>query len=61
MGSQTGHATAEIAVTSVRIERDKLERFREVAEANRRSVSQELRWLIDRAIETHDQKPEAVA
>lgn len=41
---------AEIAVTSVRIEREKLDAFKAVAEANRRSVSQELRWLIDRHV-----------
>lgn len=42
---------AEIAVTSVRIERDKLDAFKDVARANRRSVSQELRWIIDQHIE----------
>lgn len=41
---------AEIAVTSVRIERERLDAFKRVAEANRRSVSQELRWLIDQHI-----------
>jgi hypothetical protein len=59
MGSQSGHATAEIAVTSVRIERDKLVRFRALAQANRRSVSQELRWLIDQAVEQHERKDAA--
>jgi hypothetical protein len=42
----------KIAVTSIRIERDRLDAFKRVAESNRRSVSQELRWLIDRHIET---------
>jgi hypothetical protein len=44
----------EIAVTSVRIERERLDAFKRVAEANRRSVSQELRWLIDRHVAEHD-------
>lgn len=54
MGSQP--LQSAVAVTSVRIERDKLEKFREAANANRRTVSQELRWLIDRAIEVHEEK-----
>jgi hypothetical protein len=48
---------AEIAVTSVRIERDRLDAFKRVAEANRRSVSQELRWLIDQHVADHDAEP----
>lgn len=40
----------EIAITSIRIERDKLDALKVIAEANRRSVSQELRWLIDRRV-----------
>lgn len=40
-------------VTSVKIERTQLDRFREVADANRRSVSQELRWVIDQHIDAH--------
>lgn len=51
-----GNATPEIAVTSVRIERAKLDEFRRVADANRRSVSQELRWLIDRHIDAHNEE-----
>jgi len=50
MGSATTHRP-DLAVTSVRIERDKLDAFRRIADSNRRSVSQELRWLIDRHIE----------
>lgn len=38
-------------MTSIRVERDKLDAFKQVAEANRRSVSQELRWLIDRHVD----------
>ena len=34
----------------MRIEKSQLDAFKRVAEANRRSVSQEIRWLIDRAI-----------
>lgn len=49
MGSQSAPA-ASLAVTSIRIERDQLDRFRRIAEANRRSVSQELRWVIDQRI-----------
>jgi hypothetical protein len=45
--------TSDIAVTSVKIERTKLDQFKTVAAAHERSVSQELRWLIDRAIAEH--------
>lgn len=55
MGSATS-PQPEIAVTSIRIERERLERFRQVAAANRRSVSQELRWLIDQAIEASERE-----
>lgn len=51
MGSATTPTNSDLAVTSVRIEREKLDAFKQVAGANRRSVSQELRWLIDRHIE----------
>lgn len=43
-------------MTSVRIERERLDAFREVAAANRRSVSQEIRWLIDQHIENHERE-----
>jgi predicted DNA-binding ribbon-helix-helix protein len=52
MGSAT--TPPGIAVTSIRIERERLDAFKRVAEANRRSVSQELRWLIDRHVEAHN-------
>jgi hypothetical protein len=42
-----------VAVTSVRIERSKLDALKRVADTNRRSVSQELRWLIDRHLEAN--------
>lgn len=59
MGSQPADSTPTVAVTSVRIEREKLDRFRVAAEFNRRTVSQELRWLIDRAIERHEREQAA--
>lgn len=59
MGSGDPKKSERIAATSVRIEQDKLIRFREVANANRRTVSQELRWLIDRAIEAHEEQAAA--
>lgn len=59
MGSATSSTPAGLAVTSVRIERDKLDRFKQVADAHRRSVSQELRWLIDQAIEEADDEAAA--
>jgi hypothetical protein len=46
-----GTSTSEIAVTSVKIERDKLDAFKQIAAAERRTVSQQLRYLIDRCIE----------
>lgn len=53
MGSATTKRPA-LAITSVRIEKDKMQRFKLRAADNRRSVSQEIRWLIDRAIEEHE-------
>ncbi len=63
MGSTSAHTATDpppspqsgLAVTSVRIERSRLAAFKRVAEANRRSVSQELRWLIDRHIEAAEE------
>lgn len=60
MGSATTPPAA-VAVTSIRIERDKLDAFKRVAGANRRSVSQELRWLIDRHIEANPAETERKA
>jgi hypothetical protein len=59
MGSQPDISPPDLAVTSIRIERERLEAFKAVAEANRRSVSQEMRWLIDRHIAEHDAKAAA--
>lgn len=56
-----GSATTDIAVTSIRIERERLDALKRVADANRRSVSQELRWLIDRHIEANDVPVEKAA
>ncbi|MFT4035907.1 MAG: hypothetical protein QM679_10080 [Patulibacter sp.] len=42
----------------MRIERDLLDRFSAVARSNRRSVSQELRWLIDQHVSGHPQLDE---
>lgn len=56
MGSATTSAKAKrppIAVTSVKIEQELLDQFKEVAAANRRSVSGEIRWIIERHIEAH--------
>lgn len=52
-------STPELITTSLRVEREKLDRFRLTAEANRRTVSQELRWLMDKAIEQHEQEDAA--
>lgn len=41
-------------VTTVRIDTEKLERLRTIAGRNQRTVSQELRWLVDRRIEEYD-------
>jgi len=59
MGSRTTHINHGVAVTSVRIEREKLSALKRVAGANRRSVSQEIRWLIDRHIEDSARKAAA--
>lgn len=39
-----------MVVTSIRVDRGTLDRFRVVADANQRSVSGELRFIIDRHI-----------
>lgn len=44
-------ATPQIAVTSIRIERDKLAELKVIAATERRSVSQQVRHLIDRCID----------
>jgi hypothetical protein len=47
--------STDLAVTSIRIEREQLDAFKQVAAAHRRSVSQELRWVIDQHIESHQE------
>lgn len=59
MGSSSSPPAADLAVTSIRIERAKLDRFREIAAANRRSVSQELNWLIDQHVDQYDAREAA--
>lgn len=60
MGSQAPQSQPRtLAVTSVKIERERLDAFKAVAAANRRSVSQEIRWLIDQHIAEH--RPEEAA
>lgn len=60
MGSATTPSKRpELAVTSVRIERERLDAFKLVAAANRRSVSQELRWLIDQHVALHAEREQA--
>jgi hypothetical protein len=49
MGSATTRNPG-LATTSIRIERERLDAFKAIAAANRRSVSQELRWVIDQHI-----------
>ena len=46
---------SDYAVTSIKIERGQLDAFKKVARANHRSVSQELRRLIDQRIAEHDE------
>lgn len=54
----TGSVTT---VTTVRIDTAKLERLRTIAERNQRTVSQELRWLVDRHIAADDELEAALA
>lgn len=61
MGSPATSAVPEIAVTSVKIEREKLDALKEVAAAERRNVSQQIRFLIDRCIEDAERETEAAA
>lgn len=50
MGTATTASTSH-ATTSIRIEREKLDALKAIAARNRRSVSQELRWLIDQHVD----------
>lgn len=40
----------EMHVTTFKLDPDKLDQLRVVAEAQHRTVSQELRWLVDRRL-----------
>ncbi len=40
----------KMVVTSVKIERGRLDALKDVAASERRTISQEIRWLIDRRI-----------
>jgi predicted DNA-binding ribbon-helix-helix protein len=55
-----GRSASDIAVTSVKIERQKLDALKKIAERDRRNVSQQIRWLIDRCVE-EDAEPEEIA
>lgn len=57
MGSST--TKKPLAVTTLRIEREKLDFLARVAKANQRSVNQEMRWLIDRHVADFREKEAA--
>lgn len=50
----------DLTVTTLRVERTKLDRFGEIADAEHRTISQQLRHLIDQAIADADREPEDV-
>lgn len=50
----------DLTVTTLRVEREKLDRFGEIAESQHRTVSQQLRHLIEQAIAEADREPEDV-
>lgn len=50
---------SSVAVYTLRVERDKLSRLREIAEGEHRSLSQELRHMIDARIALEDEKAAA--
>lgn len=58
MGSATAKTQppppSEITVFSLKLERQKLDRFKAAAEAHERSMAQQLRWMIDRAVEEYE-------
>lgn len=49
----------EIAVFSIKVERDKLDRFRRACEPKRRSMAQQIRYLIDQDVREFEQDGEA--
>lgn len=58
-GSATTKKPPEIAVFSLKVERQKLERFKEAAESKQRTASQQLRWYIDREVREFNANGEA--
>ena len=50
MGSASDKLTSAEVVTSIKLDRAKLDEFREYARENERSVSAQLRVLIDQAL-----------
>ena len=64
MGSATTHKESdapEFAITSVRVERDLWDAFKKVADANERTVSQQLRWVLSREVDDHKRAQQPVA
>lgn len=49
----------KVVVTSIRLDMDTHERFKVYAAAQRRSLSNQLRVLIDEAVAAHDQEKAA--
>lgn len=54
-------ATRPLVVTTLRVDAEKLEQFAEIAATRHRSISGEMRWLMDRHIEQHTQPLEEAA
>lgn len=57
MGSATN--THSLAVYTLRVDRDHLDRLSKIAEAEHRTLAQKLRLMIDLEIEQHDTKAAA--
>lgn len=51
----------DLTVTTLRVDREKLDRFGEIAESQHRTISQQLRHLIEQAIAEDDREPEDVS
>jgi hypothetical protein len=51
--------TPEITVFSLKLEKQKLQRFKAVADSHERSMAQQLRWLIDREVREFEANGEA--
>lgn len=51
----------DLTVTTLRVDREKLDRFGEIAESQHRTISQQLRHLIEQAIAEADREPEDVS